>query len=83
MFEDYRVKNFPIPGIEPRPANRKLSILSARPYGTLEKYDLKTICILLFHHTNYNKAKTKSSTCNLTFETSAKSSSDLKNILLV
>lgn len=83
MFEDYRVKNFPTPGIEPEPVKWKLTILATRPYGTIKKYDLRAICILLFHHTNYNKAKTKSSTCNLTFDTLVKSSSGLKNVLLV
>ena len=83
MFEDYIVKNFPTPGIEPEPVKWKLTILATRPYWTIKKYDLRAICVLLFHHTNYNKAKTKSSTCNLTFDTLVKSSSDLKNVLLV
>ena len=83
MFEDYRVKNFSTPGIEPGPVKWKLTILATRPYGTIKNYDLRTICILLFHHTNYNKAKTKLSTCNLNFDTLVKSLSYLKNVLLV
>ena len=38
MFEDYRVKNFPTPGIEPGPVKWKLTILATRPYGALKKY---------------------------------------------
>ena len=49
MFEDYRVKNFPIPGIEPGPSRSQPAILSATPYGTIKQHDLRTICILLFH----------------------------------
>jgi hypothetical protein len=52
MFEDYRVKNFPTPGIEPEPVRWKLTILATRPYWTIKKYDLRAITLRDDHCNN-------------------------------